>query len=105
MTPATTSIPLALSFFTASRIGHGLDVSAPLDIACRASTSGVSTSAEYGGETGVVEQVEQIVVLGDVERRLEGEGHRKAVFLLPRHELRQQFAQGAPVADEIVIDE
>src|SRR5207253_5912948 len=43
--------------------------------------------------------------LGDVERRLAGEDERVAVSPLPRDEMGQEFAHGAAVSDEIVVDE
>src|SRR5439155_8353961 len=43
--------------------------------------------------------------LGDVERRLAGQPHDVAGFLLPLDQMRQQIKRGLSVADEIVIDE
>ena len=54
---------------------------------------------------GLAHQLENLGLLGDVERRLAGELQRIAVLLLPCDQMRQHFVRGLAIADEIVVDE
>ena len=60
---------------------------------------------EDGEEAGLPHQLENLGLLGHVERRLAGELQRVAVLLLPGHEMGQHLLRGLAVGDEIVVDE
>ena len=60
---------------------------------------------EHADEVRLLHQLENVGLLGDVERRLAGEHHRIVVALLPLDEMRQHLLGGLAVADEIVVDE
>ena len=49
-------------------------------------------AAEDRGEIGGAQLLEQIVVFGDVQCRLEGEDEGKAVLFLPGDEMGQKLA-------------
>ncbi len=60
---------------------------------------------EDGGEVGVAEQREQLVVLRGVQRDLGVEVDRVALFAAPARDLAQQILGEFLVADEIVVDD
>ena len=62
-------------------------------------------AAEDRLEHRLAHQREDLGPFGDVERRLAGKRQRIAIAFLPFDEMRQKFADAAPMRDEIVVDE
>ena len=62
-------------------------------------------AAEHRFEHRFAHQRENFRPLGDVQRRFAGQRIRIAVALLPIDQVRQELPHGAPVRDEIVVDE
>src|ERR1700722_1362631 len=62
-------------------------------------------TAEDRGEIGFAHELQELGMLGDVERRFAAERERIAVTLLPIDEDFDEFSGGPAIADEVVIDE
>src|SRR5262249_18827631 len=62
-------------------------------------------AAKYAGEIRITQIGEKVVVFRDVEGRLECEGNRKRMLLLPGDQMRDQLAHGAAGGDEILVEE
>ena len=60
---------------------------------------------EHADEIRLVHQLQNVRLLGDVERGLAGELHRIVMLLLPFDEMRQHLLGGFAIADEVIVDE
>src|SRR5579885_716158 len=72
---------------------------------CQAIKIGRLDAAKNAGEIRIAQIGQKVVILGDIEGRLEREWKRERMPLLPGDEMGDQLAHRAAVGDEVVVDE